>query len=446
MLRSGTGLLCAGILLAAGTTPFFAVATSRATSPPPSPAAASVVVSVEWLLAHRHEADLVLVDARDREAYARGHLPGAISLPAAELDPGGELGPALGRRGLLPRQRPVCYADATTLDAAARLFWLLELAGADRVRLLDGGLEAWTRSGQSLVTQAASPPPMAWDAAVDSSVLATAAQIRTRLDQPGQVILDARGAGYGSPVAPVDAAEGPWGAGHLPGALPVDFHAWLGSGGTLPPTAALRDDLSELDPRFRSRRAPATDCVIYDDGVSGAGALGYLLLRSAGQASVRYYAGGWADWSAQPDLPVVRILTATELRDRLRAENPDLTAGTQPQGFILLDVRHPTAFAREHLPGAVNLFSSQLADSLAGVLQGHWPAVDPARVPVVVYCWGPDCIRSRTAAVELARRGFLHVEWFLGGLPAWHELGEPVQGSALPSQQPLPPPNKPPGR
>ena len=30
--------------------------------------------------------DFVLVDARSRDAYARGHLPGAISLPHAEID------------------------------------------------------------------------------------------------------------------------------------------------------------------------------------------------------------------------------------------------------------------------------------------------------------------------------------------------------------------------
>ncbi len=445
LLRPASILLCIVVQLATGAGTGAAAAGFRAESPPP-PAPPSVIVSAAWLLEHRHEADLIPVDARDREAYARGHLPGAISLPVAELDPDAGLGATLGRHGLLPRQRPVCYAAAGAPEAAARLFWLLELAGVERVRLLDGGLEAWTGSGQALVTRPASPPSMAWDAAADSNVLATIEQLLNRLDQPDQVILDARSTGCGNPVAPLDAAEGPWGAGHLPGALPVDFRSWLGPGGTLPTSAALREDLSGLDPRFRSRRQQPVDCVIYDDGVSAEGMLGYLLLRSAGYESVHYYPGGWAAWSAQPDLPVVRILSAPELRDRLQAENPGLTADVPPRDFILLDVRHPAAFAKEHLPGAVNLFSSLLPDSLDGVLQRHWPAADPARMAVVVYCWGPDCIRSRTAATELARRGFLHLEWFLGGLPAWHALGEPVQGSARAARQQPAPARKPPGR
>jgi 3-mercaptopyruvate sulfurtransferase SseA len=32
------------------------------------------------------DADFLLLDTRDREAYARGHIPGALCVPLAELD------------------------------------------------------------------------------------------------------------------------------------------------------------------------------------------------------------------------------------------------------------------------------------------------------------------------------------------------------------------------
>ena len=37
-------------------------------------------------LAHRERGEAVLIDVRSREAYARGHIPGALNMPAHEID------------------------------------------------------------------------------------------------------------------------------------------------------------------------------------------------------------------------------------------------------------------------------------------------------------------------------------------------------------------------
>ena len=83
-----------------------------------------------------------LIDLRDPVAYARAHLPGAVSLPAAQFESlvSAEL-PADKSTPLL------IYGDA---DDAGRCYVLarqIHQLGYHRVLLLDGGFPAWQRLG-----------------------------------------------------------------------------------------------------------------------------------------------------------------------------------------------------------------------------------------------------------------------------------------------------------
>ena len=131
------------------------------------------------------------------------------------------------------------------------------------------------------------------------------------------------------------------------------------------------------------------------------------------------------DFDADTTRPVVRIVTAEEVRDRLRADSFRFAADKPPQQFVLLDVRGPLDYgAPGHVPGAVNLGSHVFADSLEAILAKHWPGIDRTKVPMVIYCYGPDCIRSRICSTLAARGGFLRLEWFRGGIEEWRRLGE----------------------
>jgi rhodanese-related sulfurtransferase len=86
-----------------------------------------------------------------------------------------------------------------------------------------------------------------------------------------------------------------------------------------------------------------------------------------------------------------------------------------PEGdFVLLDVRGPTAFARGHVPGAVNLPHREID----GARMSGWPA----GTPFVVYCAGPHCNGANRAAVRLAGLG-RPVKMMIGGVTGWIDEG-----------------------
>lgn len=82
----------------------------------------------------------VIVDVRERADYEKGHLPGAISLPAKEFK-------AQVESLKLPKIEPVILYDAD--DARARdATRVLYESGYQGALTLKGGIEAWRAAGQ----------------------------------------------------------------------------------------------------------------------------------------------------------------------------------------------------------------------------------------------------------------------------------------------------------
>lgn len=92
--------------------------------------------------------------------------------------------------------------------------------------------------------------------------------------------------------------------------------------------------------------------------------------------------------------------------------------------FVLIDVRAPEAFARGHVPGAVNIPHAKI---IAGRMAGY-----PPDTLFVVYCAGPHCNGAQRGALRLARLG-LPVKIMIGGISGWLDEGFGVErGEAQP--------------
>jgi thiosulfate/3-mercaptopyruvate sulfurtransferase len=389
------------------------------------PSYPEITTTVDELAGSLGEGGLVVVDARSPDAYRAGHLPTAVSIPALDVpDPPQSTG-VLAERGLTGRDRVVCYGEGSYSAEAARLFWLLEAAGAGGASILDGGLSGWTAAGHELENEATTLPPAAWSVEPRPERVASGAYVALTFGEEGHEIIDARGwdAWEGAAREPAGRSEGARRTGHIPHALPFDFRDLVVSDGRLMPAADAREILAALGPRPSTPVDLWDEFIVYDDGASGEGAIGYFLLRRSGVETVRYYPEGWRGWGSDPDLPVVRIVHAEELEGRLASARRWLRPDAPPATFALFDVRHRHDFDRGHLPGAANLTSRFFADSLDIYLERDWPELDRSQAPIVTYCYGPNCIRSRDCATVAARKGFVNVERFYGGIEEWRANG-----------------------
>jgi len=95
-------------------------------------------VGVDELKARIDDPGVLVVDVRSAADYARGHVPGAISLPAAELE---------RKLGSLPRDvEVIAYCQGPYCVLSPDMVGVLRRYGIP-ARPLDGGMVRWQREG-----------------------------------------------------------------------------------------------------------------------------------------------------------------------------------------------------------------------------------------------------------------------------------------------------------
>lgn len=247
-----------------------------------------VIVAPAWLEGHLGE-DVCVVDLRDAEAYAEGHVPGAVHLELAALgasEPGRDnvlLGPDAFTRlmeglGVRSGASVVAYDDQWGL-AAARLVWALHFYGHRAVAALDGGWDRWQEEGRP-VSEAAAPRRQGRFSAVPTpEVAATHDWIAARLHDEETALLDTR-------------TRQEFEAGHIPGA------AWWDWFTAVPPGSwdAARA-VDELRSEWEALGAATDREVVVYCRTGMRAAHTYMALKHAGYPRVRLYDGSWQEWS-----------------------------------------------------------------------------------------------------------------------------------------------------
>ena len=95
--------------------------------------------------------------------------------------------------------------------------------------------------------------------------------------------------------------------------------------------------------------------------------------------------------------------------------------------FVLVDARGPQAYARGHVPGAINIAHRTMTkERMAGF---------PSDTLFVVYCAGPHCNGANKAAVRLARLGY-RVKEMIGGITGWQDEGFALEKAGAASRPP----------
>jgi rhodanese-related sulfurtransferase len=105
---------------------------------PPAPATVGYL-SLDEARRQLDDPEALFLDARVPEAFAAGHIRGALSLPVGDFD---ELHPGLEER-LQAASALIVYCDNIVCDDAARLSEALVSAGYPRISLMFEGWEGW---------------------------------------------------------------------------------------------------------------------------------------------------------------------------------------------------------------------------------------------------------------------------------------------------------------
>ena len=89
-----------------------------------------------------------IIDARDKEQFAKEHIPGAVNI---------EWRQALNKRDQIPKNKPVLiYCNTGSLSAQAG--FALRVAGFENLRILQGGYVEWkSKGGFDAATKASQP-------------------------------------------------------------------------------------------------------------------------------------------------------------------------------------------------------------------------------------------------------------------------------------------------
>lgn len=253
--------------------------------------------------------DVTVLDVRSRlggppgiESYREGHIPGAVycDVDADLAGPKGAGGrhpmpetadfQAAMRRLGVSDDRPVVVYDDTGSTIAARAWWTLRYFGHQDVRVLDGGLRAWTDAGRELSKEDTAPTPDGFTARPGGMPMLSAEEALALAGQG--VLLDSRsGERYRGEVEPIDPV-----AGHVPGAVSAPTTENVGPEGRFLPSEELRARFTALGV------AEGVPTGAYcGSGVTAAHQV--LALELAGLPAA-LYVGSWSHWVADPARPV----------------------------------------------------------------------------------------------------------------------------------------------
>ena len=266
-------------------------------------------VETEWLATRLQMPGLKMIDLRPQPEYNTAHIPGSLSLNVESLRgnvggvpsmllPAPRLAAQISLLGLNPTDTIVLvpgdkFHDATLAGMA------FERLGHRGFAVLNGGYARWAGEGRPV--DAALPAVMASKYPVRQDADGFTVDFRTvaaSLGKPGVTIIDVRPPDFYTGSKSDEAR-----AGHIPGALnrayTEDVVVSSNQVVAFKPLDALATAYGQLIP---SKEA---EIIVHCRTGHQASQTYFVLKHLLGYSNVRWYDGGWTEWAARGDLPVV---------------------------------------------------------------------------------------------------------------------------------------------
>ncbi len=258
--------------------------------------------------------NITLVDVRDAEDFAQGHIPGAVNIPEmfttlSMSTPEGLremqdiFTPLFSKAGIRSDKPVVVYEESleTRFGGSCRGYFQLTLLGHDHVGILDGGFAQWKHDGLPVTKEASRVQDSSFESRIRKDIMATMDDVVAALDDPRVKLLDVRDEdewqGLSSSPYGVDFAPR---KGRLPGARWIEWYQFMD------PRKEIQHFRTAEEIRALCAQVglyPEDDIIIYC--FKGARASNtYIALKLAGFKNIRNYYGSWNEWSRHPELPI----------------------------------------------------------------------------------------------------------------------------------------------
>jgi thiosulfate/3-mercaptopyruvate sulfurtransferase len=274
-----------------------------------------VLVSTDWVASHLEDPGVRIIESNeDPLLYTTGHVAGAVEVdwtrdlndPVRRDYLGREGFEALMRRIGVTRDTTVVFYGDRNNWWATYAFWVFQLFGHDKAKVMDGGRIKWVNEGRPLSKETPSYPASDYQAAErdDKTIRAFRDEVLKHVE--GRMpLIDVRspaeytGERLHMPEYP---NEGALRGGHIPGAANVPWAKAVNpDDGTFKPAEELRS-LYEQEAGLK----PKDDVVVYCRIGERSSHTWFVLTHLLGYERVRNYDGSWTEWGNLVGVPIER--------------------------------------------------------------------------------------------------------------------------------------------
>ncbi|HSQ87472.1 sulfurtransferase [Romboutsia sp.] len=251
-------------------------------------------------------------DYKDSPSYTKGHLPGALHVDTSsvECEPIWNISePKVVEKGMLDlgvTKDKTVILYGTDISAASRVAYAYLWAGVENVKVLNGGLDAWEKSGYKTETEIEKATPakdFGTTVPAHPEYWMSIDQVQEKLKDDSNFRLvsirsktefDGKTSGY----TYIDRAGEPKGAvwGHA-GSDPYNMEDYLHQDGTVITAEEMEKLWSDSD------IAKDNELSFYC-GTGWRASVPWLIAYDAGWEGMSVYDGGWYEWQMNKDLPV----------------------------------------------------------------------------------------------------------------------------------------------
>ena len=271
-------------------------------------------VSTHWLADHLEDGLTILDVQADVHDYFVAHILEAVyltdktlraplrGLPAQILTPE-IIGSIFGRGGINNTKPVVVYTAkggfkgmGDGLEQCMMAYTLLRM-NHEEVYMLDGGLDKWIAEGKETSQRFPEVTPATFQTKIKNEMFVELEEFRKIKDAEDTILLDAR------PERVYTGETGPWiRNGHIPGAVNLPWSNLMD-----PENKALLKPVDEIDGLAEKVGASRDKLVICSCGTGREATNEYTIFKHLlGYPRVRLYEGGFTEWSAHPELEVVK--------------------------------------------------------------------------------------------------------------------------------------------